>query len=82
LGSKSISAVAKYFVVELLAAAARSTRAVKIAVTAALNEASEALTLPEAVSTAGLVTTNKFADFLGTRASQTRRIATDVQIFL
>jgi len=55
LGSKSISAVAKYFLVELLATAARSTKALKIPVTAALNHASGALTFPRTMSITGLV---------------------------
>jgi len=51
--------VAKYFLVALLAAAARWTRAVKIPVTAAPNQASAALTLPEAGSIEGLVTSSQ-----------------------
>jgi hypothetical protein len=51
---KAISAVVKYFLVELVAATAPLIMAVKIPVTAALNQASEALTLAAAVVIPGL----------------------------
>jgi hypothetical protein len=66
---KAISAVVKYFLVELVAATAPLIMAVKIPVTAALNQASEALTLAAAVVIPGLAKENEKVDKFVTSAA-------------
>jgi hypothetical protein len=66
---KAISAVVKYFLVELVAATAPLIMAVKIPVTAALNQASEALTLAAAVVIPGLAKKKEKVDKFVTSAA-------------